>query len=157
MVGKRVKLSVVPDVTERRRRRAARQLGAVATLCGVLSLLAAPAMAQSVAELESMEDSGRAMESGSATAPERAPQVENSAEIEDTATLEVAAAPAPVPRQIYTETRAPCATQAPLKQAFFGDLHVHTRYSLDASTQGTRTTPAQAYQFALGERVDNII
>lgn len=153
MVGKRVKLSVVPDVTERRRRRAARQLGAVATLCGVLSLLAAPAMAQSVAELESMEDSGRAMESGSATAPERAPQVENSAEIEDTATLEVAAAPAPVPRQIYTETRAPCATQAPLKQAFFGDLHVHTRYSLDASTQGTRTTPAQAYQFALGERV----
>ena len=49
--------------------------------------------------------------------------------------------------------RAPCATQAPQKQAFFGDLHVHTRYSLDASTQGTRTTPAQAYQFARGERI----
>ena len=49
--------------------------------------------------------------------------------------------------------RVPCATQAPQKQAFFGDLHVHTRYSLDASTQGTRTTPAQAYQFARGERI----
>ena len=61
--------------------------------------------------------------------------------------LGVTAAPA------YTEQREPCATVAPLKQAFFGDLHVHTRYSLDASTQGTRTTPAQAYQFALGERI----
>jgi Protein of unknown function (DUF3604) len=52
-----------------------------------------------------------------------------------------------------TEARAPCTATTPLKQAFFGDLHVHTRYSLDASTQGTRTTPAQAYQFARGERI----
>jgi hypothetical protein len=42
---------------------------------------------------------------------------------------------------------------APLKQAFFGDLHVHTKYSLDASTQGTRTTPAQSYEFAKGARI----
>jgi hypothetical protein len=27
---------------------------------------------------------------------------------------------------------------------------VHTRYSLDASTQATRTSPAQAYRFAKG-------
>ena len=55
--------------------------------------------------------------------------------------------------QSYSEQRAPCADRDPLKRPFFGDLHVHTRYSLDASTQGTRTTPAQAYQFATGAKL----
>jgi hypothetical protein len=63
------------------------------------------------------------------------------------------AAQEPTASSGYSETRAPCTAATPLKQAFFGDLHVHTRYSLDASTQGTRTTPAQAYQFARGERI----
>ena len=39
------------------------------------------------------------------------------------------------------------------RRPFFGDTHVHTKYSLDASTQGTRTTPAEAYQFAKGARI----
>lgn len=54
----------------------------------------------------------------------------------------------------YTEGRQPCNSHEPLMQPFFGDLHVHTRCSLDASTQGTRTTPEQAYRFAQGEKLD---
>ncbi len=53
----------------------------------------------------------------------------------------------------YSESREPCTRYDEHRQAFYGDLHVHTRYSLDASTQGTQTTPDQAYRFARGEKV----
>jgi hypothetical protein len=39
------------------------------------------------------------------------------------------------------------------RSPFFGDLHVHTAFSQDASTQGTRNRPAEAYAFARGAAV----
>jgi hypothetical protein len=42
----------------------------------------------------------------------------------------------------------------PLKNAYFGDLHLHTSYSMDAFAFGTRTTPEDAYRYAMGETVE---
>ena len=52
-----------------------------------------------------------------------------------------------------SEVRSACDSHTALRQPYFGDLHVHTLLSLDASTQGTVTRPADAYRFARGERI----
>ena len=39
----------------------------------------------------------------------------------------------------------------PERNAYFGDLHVHTALSFDASAFGTTATPADAYRYAQGE------
>ena len=39
------------------------------------------------------------------------------------------------------------------KNAYFGDLHVHTRNSFDAYIFATRRTPDDAYRFAKGETI----
>ncbi|MEZ4292294.1 MAG: DUF3604 domain-containing protein [Myxococcota bacterium] len=52
-----------------------------------------------------------------------------------------------------TEEREACRDYDPLRRPLFGDTHVHTRLSHDASTQDTRTTPRDAYRFARGEEI----
>jgi hypothetical protein len=42
----------------------------------------------------------------------------------------------------------------PLRNAYFGDLHLHTSYSMDAFAFGTRTTPEDSFKFAMGEPVE---
>ena len=42
----------------------------------------------------------------------------------------------------------------PLKSAYFGDLHLHTGYSMDAFAMSTRTTPEDSYRYAMGETVE---
>jgi len=41
-----------------------------------------------------------------------------------------------------------------LKNAYFGDLHVHTGWSFDANLSGNRFDPDQAYRFAQGEKLE---
>jgi len=48
----------------------------------------------------------------------------------------------------------PAAAPNPLRNAYFGDLHLHTSYSMDAFAFGTRTTPEDSFKFAMGEPVE---
>ncbi|MCB1853571.1 MAG: DUF3604 domain-containing protein [Halieaceae bacterium] len=43
----------------------------------------------------------------------------------------------------------------PGRNAYFGDLHVHTGYSFDAYVFGTTSTPRDAYRYARGEALEH--
>ena len=70
------------------------------------------------------------------------------------------AAPVPEPAEPVTSTEPATASVAepaeavviaPARTALFGAVHVHTNNSFDAFTNGTVTTPADAYKWAQGE------
>lgn len=56
--------------------------------------------------------------------------------------------PAPTIEQLEA-----AVVENPLKQAYFGETHLHTSYSLDAFIGGNRNTPEDAYRFAQGEEM----
>ena len=49
----------------------------------------------------------------------------------------------------------PAIERNELRDAYFGDLHIHTRYSFDAYLMGTRSTPDDAYRFGKGEMIEH--
>jgi hypothetical protein len=57
----------------------------------------------------------------------------------------------PTNREIITLRDAP----NPERNAYFGDLHVHTAYSFDAYAFGTTASPDDAYRYARGEALDH--
>ncbi len=57
-------------------------------------------------------------------------------------------------RRGHRETFGRCREHTPERRALFGELHVHTRYSLDANLQGNRASPDDAYRFARGEAIE---
>ena len=70
--------------------------------------------------------------------------------------------PATAPTSEGEATAAPAAAPVatapganPDRNAYFGDLHVHTELSFDAYLFGTRRTPDDAYRFAKGEAIEH--
>ena len=67
---------------------------------------------------------------------------------------EKAAAPAPAAPAAQTVEQLEAAVpDNSLKEAYFGETHVHTSFSLDAFIGGARLTPDEAYKFAQGKDV----
>jgi len=62
-------------------------------------------------------------------------------------------APAVLPPGTSTVS-APRITTNQLREAYYGDLHLHTSFSFDAYILGAGITPDQAYRFARGEPVE---
>jgi hypothetical protein len=62
------------------------------------------------------------------------------------------------PEETATGKFAAAEAAAPVnaeRNAYFGNLHVHTGNSFDAFTNGTRTTPQDAYDWAQGKEITN--
>jgi len=73
--------------------------------------------------------------------------------VDDKAKAAVAPA-AKAPVAAASAPAAPVIATHPLKEAWFGEQHLHTAYSLDAYIGGARLMPSDAYRFAKGEEVE---
>ena len=62
------------------------------------------------------------------------------------------AAPAPAAEA----AAGPQIASNPLRNAYFGDTHIHTILSFDAYMFGTRRTPDDAYEFAKGAAIEHV-
>ncbi|MDP4916181.1 MAG: DUF3604 domain-containing protein, partial [Haliea sp.] len=70
--------------------------------------------------------------------------------------LAAAALVAAIIGSITTVKASESGSTAAHRQAFFGELHVHTMNSPDAFMLNVRTTPDDAYRFAQGEAIPHI-
>jgi len=59
----------------------------------------------------------------------------------------------PAADQLEVPAPKPCRENHPLREAFFGDLHVHTGLSSDAWNYDVRVRPTDAYAYAFGEEM----
>ncbi len=55
--------------------------------------------------------------------------------------------------QLYSEQRVACADRDPRRQAFWGELHVHSALSMDAWMWDVRNGPDETYRFGKGEQI----
>ncbi len=56
---------------------------------------------------------------------------------------------------IVQAAMTPVAALNPERNAYFGAVHVHTGWSFDAMTNGSKTTPDDAYAWARGKEIAN--
>jgi hypothetical protein len=62
--------------------------------------------------------------------------------------------PVSADERVPSEAPISAVPSNPMKDAYFGEQHIHTAYSLDALIGGTRLTPFDAYRFSKGAEVD---
>jgi hypothetical protein len=59
-------------------------------------------------------------------------------------------------KQLVESVVEPEVSRNPLKNAYFGDLHIHTSWSLDAFAFGVRVGPEDAYRYVRGEAIEHV-